>query len=422
MRYLYGDSTPFPYDFDFLLTLGAFMTAATRVVQLDAESQAHARQLTALSQERVRGIEAVQELHNQLLASMNQIVPPPGSELATAEVLHTAAVDYARKIKDYSARVTNEQRHQDKELTEREGAKLLSDNDRRMVETKAALDQFFKVAILPVLSSRTSLKLLEGKDREARYEVGVVFRNLGDIVTSYLLSSANSSTWSAPRRVGDLVSDFNLLVGAKKKSFFKSEITPEHVHLDDYIIARADVHDRGCEIAVRKKNETKEAYVFRIAKSDKGIAGEVERLEDPAARVLPPGLDRDDATRIDQLAQAIRSSLADLYQDREAVVRVEVESKDVYKNRLALNVVSRLVRTFAPIVEEIATRSPSQQELSLKLENDQGKREEVYLRRDELLNKLAPLNADGRGIFAPLGLDDWVPTLTLAPPDIIEDE
>jgi hypothetical protein len=100
------------------------------------------------------------------------------------------------------------------------------------------------------------------------------------------------------------------------------------------------------------------------------------------------------------------------------VVRIDLDGKDVYKNHLGLALVSRLVKTFAPIVEEITTRSPSEAELSLKREDDSGKREELYLRREELLKKLQPLNAEGRGYFAPLGLDDWVPTLTVRPPDV----
>ncbi len=416
MRYLYGDSTPFPYEFDFLRTLGAFMTAATRVVQLEAEGQRQAADLAALSQHRVLGIDAVQALHQQVLVTMNQLVTQDAGPRGTiSEETHPAALDFARRIKDYSARIVQEQRANDKNETEREGQQLLAENERRAAEIKIALDQFFKVAILPVLSSRVSVKLLESKEH-ARYEIGVVFRNLGDIVTSFVLSPARSAGWSGARRVLDLTPGFDLVVGAKK-SFFKGVVTAEQVHLDEYVISRADVHDRGSEIAIRKRSDQKDAYVFRITKTEKGATGEVDRLEDPNAKALSPVLEPQDLVKVDALAQAVRTSLAELFYDREAVVRVEIEGKDVYKNRMALSLVSRLVRTFAPIVEEIVARSPSQQELSLKLENDQGKREELYLKRDEVLEKLQPLNAEGRKVFAPLGLDDWVPTLTIRPPD-----
>ena len=40
MRFLFGDSTPFPLGYNFLATLEAFMASATRIVQLENESTA----------------------------------------------------------------------------------------------------------------------------------------------------------------------------------------------------------------------------------------------------------------------------------------------------------------------------------------------------------------------------------------------
>jgi hypothetical protein len=73
---------------------------------------------------------------------------------------------------------------------------------------------------------------------------------------------------------------------------------------------------------------------------------------------------------------------------------------------------------FAPTVREIAKRSPNEFELSLKQENDSGRREEIYLRKEQLVSNLQPLSSVGREVFAPLGLDTWVPGLTTAPPPV----
>ena len=40
MRYLYGDSVPFPPQYDFLAALEVFCAQAARVVRLDAEMRA----------------------------------------------------------------------------------------------------------------------------------------------------------------------------------------------------------------------------------------------------------------------------------------------------------------------------------------------------------------------------------------------
>lgn len=67
----------------------------------------------------------------------------------------------------------------------------------------------------------------------------------------------------------------------------------------------------------------------------------------------------------------------------------------------------------------IAKRSPNEFELTLKVESEGGRREELYLRKDVLIGALQPLPAKGRDVFAPLGLDSWVPPMTTAPPPVV---
>ena len=64
----------------------------------------------------------------------------------------------------------------------------------------------------------------------------------------------------------------------------------------------------------------------------------------------------------------------------------------------------------------MARRSPNARELSLKREGSDGRREEFYLKRDQLIEALQPLPREGRAVFAPLGLDEWVPAATMRPP------
>jgi hypothetical protein len=54
--------------------------------------------------------------------------------------------------------------------------------------------------------------------------------------------------------------------------------------------------------------------------------------------------------------------------------------------------------------------------LSASSRSSRPRREELYLKREQLLGALDPLPRDGRAVFAPLGLDDWVPAETARPP------
>jgi hypothetical protein len=52
----------------------------------------------------------------------------------------------------------------------------------------------------------------------------------------------------------------------------------------------------------------------------------------------------------------------------------------------------------------VARRSPNEHELSLKVENDSGRREEIYLRKAQLVSSLSSVTPKERGVFDPLGL------------------
>ncbi len=66
--------------------------------------------------------------------------------------------------------------------------------------------------------------------------------------------------------------------------------------------------------------------------------------------------------------------------------------------------VCRLVEVFAPVVHEIARRSPSPKELSLKIEREDGSREERYLDRGAARGTVEALHPRAARRFAALKL------------------
>jgi hypothetical protein len=419
MKFLYGDSSPFPLTFDFLATLGSFMTAATTVVQLVGETKRQQETNAANAETRLTGIKAVQVLNRAVVEGIDAALTPPLAEdlgVPSPTEPHPHAVEHGRRLKDDANRLLEERKRGHKDATDREAASLRSEQERRALESKAALEVFFKTAALPVLSSRVTMKLLDG--HPPKYELCVVFRNQGDVVTSFVLGHGNVAAWQNARKVTDFVQALDLNVGVKK-AFFGGQVSPMLVHLSDWIVSAADVHDVGVEISLRKKPDLKDAYIFKLQKSDAGWRGIVDRPEDPNASLLPPDLSPEDLAKVIELSKHLRNAISEHVDQRESLLRLELDGRDVIAGNIGLQLVARLVKVFAPTVEQVIQRSPSAQELSLKKQHDDGRREEIYLRREELLLTLSPLNAEGRGVFGPLGLDDWVPTLTMRPPDAV---
>jgi hypothetical protein len=69
----------------------------------------------------------------------------------------------------------------------------------------------------------------------------------------------------------------------------------------------------------------------------------------------------------------------------------------------------------APVVREIARHSLSPQELVLKRMLAGDRREEIFASKAELAQKLDPLPASLRQVFAPLGLDEGAAAPAPAP-------
>jgi hypothetical protein len=413
MKFLYGDSVPFPLGFDFLATLGAFMKAATRVVMLDQSARKDATAAQERADAREAEAESLRYMHDVLVRSLDEALSPGGPRgTLMSDTPPLAASKYATDMKDASQRLVDERSQAGQNATASEAAKLAATDAARHAEMRSVLEEFVGGAELPVLSARVSLQLRDGKN-----ELGVVFRNQGEVVTSFVLGAAKQPEWSAPRRVSELVQGLDLNVGIKK-AFFKGTLSYERVHLDDWYLGRADVHASFAEIALRKKPDQKDSLVFRLKRMPDGMRAEVEHPDDPNAKQLSPGLSIEDAALVDKLSRAVVERFTPLLHQREAVVRVELDGQDVFALGLEMALVARLVAVFAPVVEEVAQRSPNQAELSLKKEHDGGRREEIYLRRSELTAALQPLDASGRAVFTPMGLDDWLPTMTVRPPKV----
>ncbi len=409
VRFLFGDSTPFPLEFDFLSTLEKFMTSATRVVQLEFRSKREERELAKADTERQAGLTTVSLLHERLLRAL---------ERSAGEAQHPAARDYTNRVGELAKRIRDEQVRAAKEATEQGEAALRAAGEQRVVDVRAYLEEFLLQAALPVVAWQVLMEL-GGEGKDARNTLHAVIQYPQRLCATFQLEAGGP--FAHPCRVQELATGVELKV-AIKKSFFKGVVTAEPMSVDDWIIGGFDADETHARIALRKKLDQKDSLVFRIRWTDQGLAGEVEHPGDPNASAVSPQLDAADLTQLDRLWKAIRTAAAPSLEHRLRLLGMTLDGVEVFERRLELGVVVRFVDVFAPLVTEIARRSPSEYELSLKRESDGGRREEIYLRRDDLLAKLEALASDGRAVFAPLGLEGWVPAAaTIAPPAAYED-
>jgi hypothetical protein len=409
VRYLFGDSTPFPLDIDFLSTLEKFMTATTRVVQLANRTTRDERELIQAEAERQSGLTTVALLHERLLRAL---------ERSAGEATHPAAKDYTARVGELAKRIREEQMRAARDAKEQGEEQIRAAAAQRTAEVRGYFEEFFLKAAQPMALWQATLDLV-GEGKDARYTMGAVVHYPQRVGATYQLEPGGP--FAHPCKVSDLVTGLELKVGVKK-SFFKGVVTAEAMSIDDHVISSFDIEETFARISLRRKVTEKDSLVFHLRRSEQGVAAEVEHPGDPNAAQLPRGLDGSDVGHLDRLWHALRAATAPLLDRRVRLMGLTLDGHDVFERKLELALVARLVEVYAPLVTEIARRSPSDVELSLKREHDGGRREEIYLRRDELVAKLEALPSEGRAVFAPLGLEGWVPSATMAPPPIIAEE
>ncbi|NUO54523.1 MAG: hypothetical protein HOV80_37240 [Polyangiaceae bacterium] len=405
-QFLYGDSSPFPFDFNFLATIEVFMASATRVVLLESETKAQMQDSGSGEREREEKLTAMKGLHQRLMLAL---------ERATNDQSYNAARDYTDELQEAAKRIVDRHHRQAREATEGEQAQLAADRDRRAHEARGHLEQFFLKAKMPIADWQVTLEL-QAEGKEGVNVMSALLAHPQRITSTVQLDPRGE--WAHPRKVSEFTSEMDLLVGVKK-SFFGGKVTAESVRLDEWTISAFELREDLARISLRKKPIEKDALIFHLRRAENGmLSGHVDHPGDPNAAQLPSAVDTADLPKLDALWRKMRAAAQPLLDAKGRRLGLTLAAADVFASALALPLPVRLVDSFAPIVRAIAERSPNNHELSLKMENEGGRREEVYLRRDELLSKLQPLSGDGRAVFAPLGLDDWMPTLTLRPPPV----
>jgi hypothetical protein len=268
-----------------------------------------------------------------------------------------------------------------------------------------------------VLKTKVSLRLSwDGK--EARHTGTAAFDHPDGISTAFTIGPHRSPAWTTPRKVSDFVSGVDLKVGVEK-SWLRGTVTPKQLNVDDWTIVQVEISDEIFELILRRRLAEKETLVFQIRRNEAGgVGGTVQHPGAPGTEGLPQNLAGQDVTQIERIWISLKSAMREVAEHKEQLLNVSLDAQPVFENGLALAFVVRLVSMFAPTVREIAKRSPNEFELTLKTESEGGRREELYLRKEALISTLAALPSKGREVFAPLGLDTWVPAMSAAPPPV----
>ncbi|MCA9656852.1 MAG: hypothetical protein KC486_00775 [Myxococcales bacterium] len=384
VRYLFGDSGLFPGSNNFLEILRGFIVHVGRAAMVQADIEAKERALGEAVTGTSKQLDAVAAFFTDVIPEINHV---GADRPADVRPLVTELAEFAQRLHDSTRSKAMAALEGKKSTTAREVAELKS-------EIPGCLNNFFVQS--PLEEKEWAFSMRRGVDTA---EASAVVTYPQGIEAAFVLDA--EPEWGVAHKVGELARDVNIQIGMKKK-FLSKSLVPDRTYLNDYYFASIELADEVTELVLKRKLETEEGLMIRLVTPlGEAPVGEVIKVGGEAeVHAATP----EDAAELRRLVDALRDVVKVTVRRRSRLLWVRLDEKDVLEHDLLMMMLERLVDTLAPLAQEISRRSPNRHELSLKVEHSDGRREEIYLKKDELAQPLAGLPSPVWKIFSRLGV------------------
>lgn len=389
VRYLFGDSTPFPLPFDAVTMVRDLTEACVALLRADRELSEligrHERLVIEAEADRAWAASVTRDLE----ALIGHPAEPPPSSAATEQLgaLH-------RQLGC---------------ATERMQRAFVQRRDRGLAEIEAqrvAQRRALGELLEPLLLSHCLPQTVWGVSWEVDPGVGLaraeaVSLSECGLEASYRLDGDRLGRWERAVPVCELVSE--LTVQVLRPGRVSSRVRPRPVRLHRLHVTAVDVSGDRATVTLSPKVSSR-AHGYRIDQSGSGELT-VAPLDAAGDCGMKTALSGEEAEAVRELIQAIVTAVAGLADHRAALTGVQFGDTAIEEVDSPGDVARAMIDAVAPYVQELVARSPSPQELSLKRDIGEGRREELYLPVAEITDRLAGLPAELRACFDAFGLD-----------------
>jgi hypothetical protein len=388
-EYLYGDSTPAPVGTDFIAYLRDLVDFSVQVLLSDACAAEAIRNAEMAQEASERGIVSVESL----AADVSGVV-----DLSERADLDPFVSRCAARIRSTTWDAVRAEAATARAAADAEVARAAQAATRVRADCERALETMLFRQDVPDAVVVIKMGTENGTDYECRlmaqtpfglsWEVGLqipashwfsrVLR-IERVVERLEVQVPEEAGWPhraarvRPLRIDRLY--LTELVSAPAEAFMKLRSTPEGV-------------GGGCNVWIHRDPQA-------------------VRLERVLANGLAPDAPRDidgaEAVALHALHEALAASANEIARHRRLPLTAKIDDTPIHQHEVCA-VVERLIANVAPHVEEISRRSLSPGELVLRRRLGDNHREEVFLSKSELLEKIEPLTRARRGAFAPLNL------------------
>ena len=388
MARVFGDSTPFPHDIDYIQMLRDGVECAVRL--LSAQHSIRAAEERADASERSMRNE-VTELNALCERIQSAAREESGVTEATARAAGQIATS-ARAIIDGAVRELESR-------TETEVGQSTHIVDKARESSVGAIEQFLERHTPP--ETRSCLTLTASPEQNAAH---VTVEAAFGVSAVFGVSLGPSHVWARPRKVGDYSPHAEISM-PKEAGWLSKRVEMAPVRLERMFISDLTWADREGVLRIRRGPGTGPGYEFRIDRDGSNIitvcpVREDGTVEEQHALVLAEA----DQAAMRAIWQNIAQSARDLVRDRQRLVSGSFNGCPLLEVEAPRVLAEALIGHMAPVVAEISRRSGAPGELVLRRTLGEGRREETYCTHAELLEKIMVLPPDLRVVFSALHL------------------
>lgn len=394
MKYLFGDSTPFPLVENFLITVCSATEACVAILRADELVEDGARQ--------VREAEAKASQELVRLASLAKRIDDAFSAEAAAAAVGTTPTDavITRLIEHAQASVRQAR------------AEVLSWRETAVVSTARSAPH---AMVLPALGAFLVKHQLPETVWSIQWRAGlngnatvaeVYSRTPAKLEGTFDVDVPQTHLWSRPVRVGQFEKEATIQLTRKR---FLRDAGPCPERLDKLFITHV-VHtpERASMTLQRSSKESSPGIEIVVRDSREGnesteiMATCIER--DGSALGPPEALTGEDIETVKRLWGHVESGISELVSYRHRMTGAKLDGSFVGEIAQPESVATAIIDSIGPIVRDIAARSSNTSELSLKKQIADGRREELFISYDAILGQTEGLSERHQALFDAFGL------------------
>ena len=388
-RYLYGDSTPFPLEHNFLLLLEEATRACTALLAADRRltKAQHAIQVAV-----GRADGDLQELQG-LFASVEQSL----HAYLPAEDPQTVTEEAAQRLRDGG--VSARQQIEQQVIAWRDAA-------IRKAEDSVGRDRFVLEMSPFLLKTELPETLWQVQWRsmgEETAEAQSFSHSTVGLKAQYQINIPADSVLNKARRLQNWIE--TLPVHVEREGRWRKTAKRSVERLEKYFVTSLRMDATGHWLTLHKNlKEGAPGFEFFVPLAAEQKAT-MRLLElDNADATVP--VDDEDVPGLKLVIQAMQPQLQALQQHRHRVLKIWYQDQDIASLTRPGLLAEAIIDLLAPLVRELRARSSAPGELNLKVEVQDGRREEIFIKEKFITDIYAVLKKPQYQAFSLFALDE----------------